>query len=82
MFKANICKTKQRQFGQVPILKSFILKEPKFMDLWRSLLKTSLLYYNILIQGLFSSFFFLLFKLRNARFTEVRFKQFIFMSNT
>ena len=57
MFKANICKTKERQFGQVPILKSFILKEPKFMDLWRSLLKTSLLYCNILIQGLFSSFF-------------------------
>ena len=41
MFKVNICKIKERQFRQVPNLKSYILKEP---NLWiyrdRSLPKT------------------------------------------
>ena len=56
------------------------------MDLQRLLLKTDhhfiLLYCNIDTRSVQFFFSFLLFNLRIAHFTEVRFKQFIFMDNT
>ena len=61
IFKRNISKTKERQFRQLLTLNGIILKEPK---LWiyrdrcqKQVVITSVLYCNILKQGL-SNFFF------------------------
>ena len=77
MIKANMS-LKERKFKQVPTLKSIILKDSK---LWvcidccqKQNIISSLLYCNILMQGLSSSFLFFLFKLRIAPFTELLLK--------
>ena len=81
----NTCQTKEREFRQVPTLRSTFLKELKFMDFYRWLLKTDcsfvmfLTYQHRVCPVLFS---FYLFKLKISPFTEVRFNQFIFMDKT
>ena len=72
-----------RLFGTLEYFKEFYSKKVLVYGFWifRNLYQkqkviSSLLYCNILTQGLASSFFLFLFKLRIAPFTEVRFKQF------
>ena len=93
MFKANICKTKERQFRQVSTLKIFILQIYGFEEIVAKnrLLFCHycfhevkiLLFCNILTPGSIQFFFsFLLLKLQIALLAESRFKQSILMHNT